>query len=105
METNREKELRRWRIRTFQADDTRYLEEYCNEVCFRTYGRFYSMIMDFSKWYGDVYLRIYFGFYYFDDSRFVHGICMRMNDGDMKLNVEGWGEYRVEIKFDGSLHM
>ena len=31
----------------------------------KTYGRFYSMIMDFSEWYGDVYLRIYCGFYYF----------------------------------------
>ena len=42
----------------------------------KTYGRLYDMIM-----------------------------CVRMNDRDMKLNVEGWGEYKVEIKFDGLLYV
>ena len=44
-------------------------------------------------------------FIIFDDLRFVHGICVRMNDRDMKLNVEGWEEYKVEIKSDGLLYM
>ena len=74
--------MKRWRTRTIQANTARYLEEYCNKVCFRMCG--------------DVYLKNIYGFYCLTIQDLYMGMYTGIYDEDVMVNIEDWKHCRME---------
>ena len=65
---------------------------------------FINMTMDFSKWYGGVYLKIYYGFYCLTIQDLYMGMYTGIYDEDVMVNIEDWKQCRMEKSdFGGSL--